>query len=107
MNIPGLWADMVGAIRNLGRPGVCSSAIAAVDNSLWDLKAKLLNVSLSDLLGRVKEKIPVYGSGGFTTYTVDRLQKQFAGWASQGITMMKMKIGRNENEDKIRIKAAR
>jgi L-alanine-DL-glutamate epimerase-like enolase superfamily enzyme len=106
MNIPGVWSDMVHAIRNLGRPGICSTAIAAVDNALWDLKAKLLNIPLADLLGRTKEKIPVYGSGGFTSYSIERLQKQFSGWAAQGIRMMKMKIGRNEIEDKQRIKAA-
>ncbi len=107
LEIPGLGADMVRAIRNLGRPGICSYAIAAVDNALWDLKAKLLNIPLSDLFGRAKEKIPVYGSGGFTSYSIDQLQKQFSGWAEQGIKMMKMKIGRNEKEDRKRIKAAR
>jgi L-alanine-DL-glutamate epimerase-like enolase superfamily enzyme len=107
MDIPVLWLDMVRAIRNLGRSGICSTAIAAVDNALWDLKAKLLNVPLSDLLGRAKEKIAVYGSGGFTSYSIGQLQKQFSGWASQGIKMMKMKIGRDEQQDKLRIKAAR
>ena len=107
MNIPGLWFEMVHAIRNLGRPGICSTAIAAIDNALWDLKAKILNIPLSGLLGREKEKIPVYGSGGFTSYSIDQLQKQFSDWASQGISMMKMKIGRNEKEDRKRIKAAR
>ena len=37
--VPAAWAAMVRAIRNLGRPGICSMAIAAVDASLWDLKA--------------------------------------------------------------------
>ncbi len=31
-------------IRNLGRPGICSMAISAVDCALWDLKARLLNL---------------------------------------------------------------
>jgi L-alanine-DL-glutamate epimerase-like enolase superfamily enzyme len=107
MNVPGIWAEMVRSIRNLGRPGICSSAIAAVDNALWDLKAKLVNISLSELLGRAKEKIPVYGSGGFTSYSIERLQKQFSDWAEQGIRMFKMKIGRDEQQDRKRIKAAR
>ena len=36
------WRKMVGAIRNLGRPGISSMAISAVDTALWDLKARLL-----------------------------------------------------------------
>jgi L-alanine-DL-glutamate epimerase-like enolase superfamily enzyme len=107
LNISGLWTDMVRAIRNLGRPGISSMAISAVDNALWDLKAKLLNCPLADLLGRVKEKIPVYGSGGFISYSNQQLEKQFSDWALHGIKRMKMKIGRDENKDKERIKNAR
>src|SRR5690242_13228993 len=46
LDIPGSWNAMVQAIRNLGRPGICSMAIAAVDNALWDLKARLLQLPL-------------------------------------------------------------
>jgi L-alanine-DL-glutamate epimerase-like enolase superfamily enzyme len=45
------WNAMVGAIRNLGRPGICSMAIAAVDNALWDLKGRLLSLPVVALLG--------------------------------------------------------
>jgi L-alanine-DL-glutamate epimerase-like enolase superfamily enzyme len=62
------WAAMVHSIRNQGRPGVVSSAISAVDIALWDLKARLLDVSLADLLGRLREHVPIYGSGGFTSF---------------------------------------
>ena len=55
-------------LRNLGRPGVAASAISAVDIALWDLKARLLGLPLGDLLGRARAEVPVYGSGGFTTY---------------------------------------
>ena len=53
MNVPGAWAAMVQAIRNLGRPGIVSMAIAAVDVALWDLKARLLDLPLLALLGAV------------------------------------------------------
>src|SRR4051794_15048628 len=36
------WLAMVRSIRNLGRPGIASMAISAVDSALWDLKARLL-----------------------------------------------------------------
>ncbi len=54
--VGGAWRKMVEQIRNLGRPGVSSMAIAAVDNALWDLKGKLLGVSVAALLGIVREK---------------------------------------------------
>jgi L-alanine-DL-glutamate epimerase-like enolase superfamily enzyme len=66
MDTPACWQAMVDAIRNLGRPGIAATAIAAVDNALWDLKARILALPLADLLGRARDAIPVYGSGGFS-----------------------------------------
>lgn len=101
------WHRMQHAIRNIGRPGVCATAVSAVDIALWDLKARLLDVSVADLLPISHVEIPVYGSGGFTSYSVDRLQEQLAGWAADGIGMVKMKVGRNPSEDLERVRAAR
>src|SRR5215467_2333272 len=69
MAIPAQWSAMVGAVRNLGRTGIASMAISAVDVALWDLKARLLDMPLVTLLGAVHEATPVYGSGGFTSYS--------------------------------------
>src|SRR5512142_3352549 len=80
MAIPGAWTAMVHAIRNLGRPGIVSMAISAIDAALWDLKAHLLNLPLVTLLGAVRVSVPVYGSGGFTSYSAAQLQKQLDGW---------------------------
>ena len=93
-DIPGAHAAMLRQVRNLGRSGICASAIAAVDSALWDLKARLLGVSLLDLLGAARDRIPVYGSGGFTSYSDAQLRAQFGGWAADGFTMVKMKLGR-------------
>src|ERR1051326_8383530 len=54
MDVSAAWWSMVGEIRNLGRPGIASSAIAAVDGALWDLKAKILDLPLVDLFGAVR-----------------------------------------------------
>jgi L-alanine-DL-glutamate epimerase-like enolase superfamily enzyme len=105
--LPGAWARMVHAIRNLGRPGISSMAIAAVDNALWDLKAKLLGLPLVALLGGVREAVPVYGSGGFTSYTIEQLQQQLANWVDADIARVKMKVGRQPEDDVNRVKAAR
>jgi L-alanine-DL-glutamate epimerase-like enolase superfamily enzyme len=107
MNVPAAWLAMVRSIRNLGRPGVSSMAISAVDTALWDLKARLLDLPLVTLLGAVRDRVPVYGSGGFTTYTHKQLQAQLGGWAEQGISMVKMKIGTHPGDDLARVKAAR
>ena len=101
------WNAMVTAIRNLGRPGISSMAIAAIDNALWDLKARLLELPLVSLLGSVRAAVPVYGSGGFTSYSIEELQKQLAGWTAEGITRVKMKIGREPHQDAARVAAAR
>ncbi|MDQ3146329.1 MAG: mandelate racemase, partial [Actinomycetota bacterium] len=94
LDVVGAWSAMVDAIRNVGRPGVASMAIAAVDTALWDLKAKLLGVPLAKLLGMVRTEVPVYGSGGFTSATTDELTAQLAGWVGDdGIPRVKMKVG--------------
>lgn len=106
-DIPGCWSAMVGSIRNLGRPGIASMAIAALDNALWDLKGRLLGVPLVKLFGQVHESLAAYGSGGFTSYPDKKLQQQFEHWRAQGITMFKMKVGSQPERDIERVKAAR
>ncbi len=106
-DIPDNWQAMVRAIRNLGRPGIASMAIAAVDIALWDLKAKVLDVSLLTLLGAARDATPIYGSGGFTSYSLERLQSQLGGWVRQGIPRVKMKIGTHPDDDVARVRAAR
>lgn len=107
MDIPRCWASMNTAVRNFGRPGIASSAIAAVDIALWDLKARLLGLPLVRLLGQVREKIPAYGSGGFTSYPPEKLYDQLQRWAQDGFKMAKMKIGRDPARDDERVRTAR
>ena len=87
--------------------GITMMAIAAIDNALWDLRARLLNVPLVNLLGRVRDGIPVYGSGGFTSYTDDQLRAQLGGWARDGYSMVKMKVGTHPSDDPRRVSIAR
>lgn len=101
------WHAMGGILRNLGGPGLSAMAVSALDVALWDVKAKLLDLPLARLLGRVRDGIDAYGSGGFTSYSVARLQRQLAGWASQGLMRVKMKVGRDPDADPERVAAAR
>lgn len=105
-NTSRMWLSMMKAIRNNGTSGTACMAVAALDVALWDLKAKLLNKPLGILLGMVHERAAVYGSGGFTSYPDTRLQEQLGEWVAAGFTKVKMKIGRNPDEDDRRIKAA-
>jgi L-alanine-DL-glutamate epimerase-like enolase superfamily enzyme len=93
LDVVDAWEAMVRSVRNAGRPGLVSMAISAVDTALWDLEARLLGVPLHRLLGAVREDVPVYGSGGFTTQTSDQLREQLKGWIGQGIPRVKIKIG--------------
>ena len=104
---PAAWARMQLLVRNVGRPGIAACAIAAVDVALWDLKAKLLGLALADALPRFHETVPVYGSGGFTSYSEERLMKQVSGWAEEGIGAVKIKVGRDPAADLDRVAVAR
>jgi L-alanine-DL-glutamate epimerase-like enolase superfamily enzyme len=101
------WAAMVKQTRNLGRPGITSMAIAAVDLAIWDLKARVLGLPLCGLLGMARDRVPVYGSGGFTAYSPQRLAAQLAGWVQDGIPRVKMKVGSVPDEDPERVRLAR
>lgn len=110
-DVRGLWQVMVAAVRNLGRPGIAATAISAIDIALWDLKARMHDMSLLTLLGRRRGEVPIYGSGGFTSYTIRQLQEQLSGWARQGIPRVKMKVGLDwgtrPEVDVMRVRAAR
>jgi L-alanine-DL-glutamate epimerase-like enolase superfamily enzyme len=92
-DLRGIWLRMLAAVRNIGRPGVAANAISAVDVALWDLKARLVGVSVARLLGASRSAVPIYGSGGFTSYSDAELADQLGGWVRQGIPRVKMKIG--------------
>ncbi|HET7531213.1 MAG TPA: enolase C-terminal domain-like protein [Mycobacteriales bacterium] len=101
------WRRMVDAARNLGAVGVTAMAISAVDVALWDLKARLLDVSLAVALDAARETVPIYGSGGFTSYDDDQLADQLSGWVAAGIPRVKIKVGRDPDRDPERMRVAR
>jgi L-alanine-DL-glutamate epimerase-like enolase superfamily enzyme len=101
------WSRMVRAVRNQGRPGIAASAIAAVDVALWDLRARVLGLSLADAVGRAHDARPVYGSGGFTSESDGELADELTGWVDRGIRAVKMKVGREPLLDSHRVAVAR
>ncbi|MBV9208308.1 MAG: mandelate racemase [Actinobacteria bacterium] len=111
-DIAGTAEAMTRQVRNIGRPGLAAMAISAVDIALWDLKARLLGQPVTGLLGPAREHVPVYGSGGFTSYDDTRTREQLSEWVEkEGIPRVKIKIGEswggNERRDLARTELAR
>ncbi|MFD4878636.1 enolase C-terminal domain-like protein [Streptomyces sp. NPDC058420] len=111
-DVPAANEAMNRAVRNAGRPGLIAGAVSAVDIALWDLKARLLELPLVRLLGASRTGVPVYGSGGFTTYDEHQLERQLRGWTEElNIPRVKIKVGeswgRAEGRDRERIVQAR
>jgi L-alanine-DL-glutamate epimerase-like enolase superfamily enzyme len=104
---PAAWRRMRAVLRNAGQQGVGAMALSAVDIALWDLKAKLFGVALADAVPRFHARVPIYGSGGFCSYSDDRLTEQLAGWANAGIGRVKIKVGREPRRDRERVRTAR
>lgn len=94
-------------IRNSGETGMAMMAVSAIDNALWDLRARLVDLPLVSVLGQLRSSIPVYGSGGFTSYSDQQLSDQLGGWAAQGFASVKMKIGTHPDQDPDRVRTAR
>jgi L-alanine-DL-glutamate epimerase-like enolase superfamily enzyme len=107
IDIPALHASVLKQVRNDGSRGIASMAISALDVALWDLKGKLLDCSLVDLLGAVQASVAAYGSGGFTTYSNQQLAAQLSGWVAEGLKSVKMKIGAEPTADLERVRTAR
>jgi L-alanine-DL-glutamate epimerase-like enolase superfamily enzyme len=94
VDVPRLHEAMVREVRNMGRPGIAGCAVSALDIALWDLKARLLGLSLAELFGRCRDEVPVYGSGGFTTYDDRTTEAQLEDWISNWkVPWVKIKIG--------------
>jgi L-alanine-DL-glutamate epimerase-like enolase superfamily enzyme len=100
-------AAMRAALRNAGQAGMGAMALSAVDLALHDVRARLLGLPLSRAVGAARSDVAVYGSGGFTSYSLERLCDQLGGWAADGIPRVKMKVGREPGRDLDRVRVAR
>src|SRR5581483_9904645 len=107
LEVGAAWEAMSRALRNIGRPGIGMMAASAVDIALWDLKARLLDQPLVAVLDARHDAVPIYGSGGFTSYSLDRIRDQLGGWVADGIPRVKMKVSREPERDPARLDAAR
>lgn len=88
-----LWHEFFHYLRGVGRKGVTFCALSAVDIALWDLKGKILGVPVHRLLGGNRTRVPVYASGGWTSYSDEELVAEMKSMVARGFTMVKFKVG--------------
>jgi L-alanine-DL-glutamate epimerase-like enolase superfamily enzyme len=107
-DIEGLWRLMWQRLLYVGRGGLASFAIAAVDVALWDLRGLSERKPLYALFGAEARDIPAYGSGVDLPKSLDELLKQTEGFLARGFPGVKVKIGRRDpREDETRVGAVR
>lgn len=103
-----LWKKMWWQLHYVGRGGLVSFALAAIDIALWDLKARCANEPLWRFLGGSDPRVKVYAGGIDLQMPLDELREQTQRNLERGFRAIKMKVGReNLAEDISRVKAMR
>lgn len=105
LQIGRLWQKMYDADRGLRKKGVPMYAISAIDIGLWDVLGKSVGRPLWQLWGAVTDRVPVYGGGGFLSYTIDDLVREAEATFAIGAQHYKMKVGLpslSENVERVR-----
>jgi len=95
-------------IHYVGRGGIASFAISAVDIALWDIKCKKLNQPLWKVAGGTDNTCKAYCGGIDLMFPIEKLLNNMKGYLAKGFNAVKIKIGKdNLQEDLDRIKAVR
>lgn len=106
-----IWQDFFGYLRGVGRKGLMFCALSAIDIALWDLKGKIVDLPLYKLFGGGRTKVPVYASGGWTSFSDEQLVAEMQDMVSQGYKIIKFKVGveggHNPNRDLVRVRKVR
>ncbi|MDA0564680.1 mandelate racemase/muconate lactonizing enzyme family protein [Streptomonospora sp. S1-112] len=108
-DIQRLWTKLVWAGASVGRSGLATQAIAAIDIALWDLKAKRAGLPLAKLLGAHRDAVRCYNtSGGFLSTPLEQVVENTRAARAAGIGGIKIKVGHPDNrEDLKRVAAVR
>lgn len=88
-----LWSEFFSYLRGVGRKGLTFGALSAVDIALWDIKGKALGLPLYKLFGGGRTSVPVYASGGWTSYSDGRLVEEVQMMIDRGYSTVKIKVG--------------
>lgn len=97
----GLWQRSYKYVHDVGGAGVTTHALAALDIAYWDLLGKTLNASIVDVLGRVRERVPLYGSGINLHMSIAEVIEQVKRWKAVGYHAAKVKVGKPDLEEDV------
>lgn len=88
------WQTMYRNTLALGRKGIVLESISAIDIALWDLKAKILQQPVYNLLGgRVKDSVRAYASELYARHDLESLHREAKAHVAAGFTAVKMRFG--------------
>jgi L-alanine-DL-glutamate epimerase-like enolase superfamily enzyme len=97
-----LWAG-----ASVGRSGVATQALAAIDIALWDLKAKRADLPLAKLLGAHRDSVRTYNTtGGFLHVPIEEVKARASQSLDDGIGGIKIKVGQPDLKEDLRRLAA-
>lgn len=106
-----LWQEFFHYLRGVGRKGLTFCALSAIDIALWDLKGKIAGLPVCRMLGGNLTRVPVYASGGWTSYSDDQLVDEMKAMVARGYKHIKMKVGfdggRQPSRDVVRVRKVR
>ncbi|ECC3877116.1 mandelate racemase/muconate lactonizing enzyme family protein [Salmonella enterica subsp. indica] len=95
-------------IHYVGRGGIASFAMSAVDIALWDLKGKREKLPLWKMAGGKNNTCKAYCGGIDLAFPLEKLLRNIQGYLDSGFNGVKIKIGRKDPQEDIeRIKAVR
>ncbi|MCL7380414.1 mandelate racemase/muconate lactonizing enzyme family protein [Streptomyces sp. 35G-GA-8] len=108
-DIQRIWTKLVWAGASVGRSGLSTQAIAAIDIALWDLKAKRARLPLAKLLGAHRDSVQCYNtSGGYLSMSIEQVVENTRASVERGIGGIKIKVGQPDtNIDLQRVAAIR
>ena len=98
-----IYTKLLWAGASVGRSGVATQALAAVDIALYDLKAKRAGLPLAKLLGSFRDSVQTYNtSGGFLNATLDEVKARATQSIEEGIGGIKIKVGLPDSKEDLR-----
>ena len=94
-----IGSKLLGFGGNGAPAGLVTSASAAIDTALWDLKAKAANLPLFRLLGGASNRVPTYASGYlWRNYDAAMLARTGESLVEQGFKAMKFRMGAEDSD---------
>ncbi|WP_285243410.1 mandelate racemase/muconate lactonizing enzyme family protein [Pseudarthrobacter sp. fls2-241-R2A-127] len=102
-DIARIYTKLLWAGASVGRSGVATQALAAVDIALYDLKAKRAGLPLAKLLGSYRDSVRTYNtSGGFLNATLEEVKERATWSIEEGIGGIKIKVGLPDSKEDLR-----